>query len=688
MGSCGAGGNGISMHGVVDAGGNYNTITCNYLHDNAKCGLHMKFKCMHNTISNNKVTGNAGAGIMPECKKSDWNTFEYNYIADNGPYYGFYTRGNNNVIRYNTIINTKGVNGHYYGIYIGTAGMPSPYGRYNNLANNSVCGSQAEDIIIEGTAPAADNTVNDNTCDLSIGGSGNGCPWNCDDLASVYYDFDGDGLYSPTSCPCSNDGLCVGSCCNPGLFNSSGVSQHCAGGVCQTSPGDDDCDCGDLPEPHYVLNWDTYPYSTWEDPNWSGPAAMEMMINHYRPPGFMPSQTWLNATGIAHNQQDCNENLSYVDPKGMKETLNVVLHNTTNGGRYANYGIGSYTTVEKALWYICYWQYAGPGAAPTYGNYSNWMAIRGIHTSENPKWKSQGSYDIYGFWINDPKDPGGIGENTYKCVDQWIDQYHKSLTDVRAGDAYLNKYVAVCEPPEPGDVEVRAVHSPARLDGAVKAELMGLDVVKAAIDGVTEELVPYDAEFAEVFAKTVAGRPLLVTDEGGDYYLVPFNVPIEKRPIPIRKPVEIENVDGSRVKLISAVDGKAVIKPVPVGRIRIKEERTLVVVIVDAEDGSFKEASWVADPVKYLSVSKREALRLVFKEMRQNRFRPRPFGRPVIELVHRAASSPYSPDWKITIGQMVFYVSQDGTVSYDKPLPTPTRPPRPIKPRPIRVMPI
>ena len=184
MGSCGDGGNGISMHGVVAAGGNYNTITCNYLHDNAKCGLHMKFKCMHNTISYNNVTGNAGAGIMPECKKSDWNTFEYNYIKDNGPYYGFYTRGNNNVIRYNTIINTKGANGHYYGIYIGTAGAPTPYGRYNNIANNTVCGSQAEDIIITGGA-ADTNTVNNNTCDASSGGTGNGCPWNCAIQADV-----------------------------------------------------------------------------------------------------------------------------------------------------------------------------------------------------------------------------------------------------------------------------------------------------------------------------------------------------------------------------------------------------------------------------------------------------------------------------------------------------------------------
>ncbi|MEA2074689.1 MAG: hypothetical protein U9O85_02995 [Euryarchaeota archaeon] len=439
---------------------------------------------------------------------------------------------------------------------------------------------------------------------------------------------------------------------------------------------------------HYCLNYyPTFPFHTWNESNWSGPAAMEMLIDHYLNPPWVPNQTVLNETGIGNNQ-DCNNDIQYVDPRGMRYTLNHYLYWPGNPEpRVAHYGIGKYNDNLSALHYICYWQHLGPGAAPAYGDYSNWMVIRGIHTSEDPypgPYPPGGNYDVYGFWINDPKDPGGIGENTYKTVDQWTSTYYFNLTDIDdpVNDTYYNKYVAVCEPPEQPDVEVKAVHSPARLEKPVDPELMGLDVVKAAIDGVTEGLVPYDAEFAAVFAKTIAGEPMLVTDDdGNEYYLVPFEVPVEKRPIPIKKPVEIQKVEGRAVKLLSLDDEKAVIKSVPVRPIRpIKEERTLVVVLVDAEDGSFKEASWVADPVKYLPVSKVEALELVFKEMRQDRFRA--FRRPVIELVHRDAS-PYSPDWKITIGQMVFYVSQDGTVSYDKPAPKPTLRPKPIKPGPI-----
>ncbi|RZN39010.1 MAG: hypothetical protein EFT35_04130 [Methanophagales archaeon ANME-1-THS] len=444
---------------------------------------------------------------------------------------------------------------------------------------------------------------------------------------------------------------------------------------------------------HYCLNWMTYPYKRWEQSNWSGPAVMQMMIDHYRP--LVPTQEYLNETGIAHNQKPCNENLSYVDPKGMQWTLNDILHNTTSygGGKYANYGIGSYTTVERALWYICYWHYLGPSAAPAYSDYSNWMAIRGIHTSENPKRESQGSYDIYGFWINDPN-PGGIGENTYKSVDQWTGTYYKNLTGVRDGDSYKNRYVAICEPPEQEPSEVRLVHSRARFSGTITAEATDgeltvdvggeplnqlicsrkLDrekenrVVQAAIEGVNEQLAPYDRDFKETFAGTVAGKPMAVKSDAGDYYLVPFGI----------------EPDGNSV---------------------------LVVVIVDSEGGKFKEASWVKEPVKYLPVTAQEALKIVYKEMKGKSTlkvveKEKATGKlkkadvvdenvntlgditynetekqsrkAYLELVYRG-KSPYYPVWKITIGDSVFFVDQSGTLTCNEPVPTPTPAVTPIK---------
>jgi hypothetical protein len=438
---------------------------------------------------------------------------------------------------------------------------------------------------------------------------------------------------------------------------------------------------------HYCQNYLTYPYCTWEQSNWSGPAVMQMMVDHYRPEE--PSQSDLNEIGIAHNQ-GCNSDLLQVDPAGMEWTLNEILHNTASygGGNYANYGIGSSTDINDTLHYMCKWHYLGPGAAPAYGDYSNWMVVRGIHTDVKPTF-TQGSYEIYGFWMNDPYNetldgPGGIGENTYKSVEQWKSLYHKVL-NVNSDDTYNGTYVAVCEPPEDDEVEVTLARPKPRFADAITPELMAkpmmvygtrqlalekvvrddkmLKIVAAAIDSVNEELVPYDSEFAEAFAKTVPGKPMLISSDNGDYYVVPFNVPMKVKPVK-KMPVVIEKASGlKKFERVKRVDEKIGLKPITVPQ--IKAEKTLVVVIVDAEDGSFKEASWVENPVKYLPVSKIEAVKLVLGEMditSARELRRELRSKPTIELVYRDAS-PYYPDWKVTVGDKVFYISQEGSVS-------------------------
>jgi hypothetical protein len=636
--------------------------------------------CDHWTISNNNASDNGEGGIVPLCMKSGDGTIEYNVMMGNAGC-GYKSHASNNVLRYNTIRN----NGPFGIMFMSDQSATPAYGMNNTAYNNTICGHTELDIRQDGD-DGGTNKADSNTCDSSnIAGA---CDWNCGDLQSVYYDFDGDDYYSndTESCVCAN-AMNTGSCCNPGLFNSSGASQHCDGGVCILEPGTDPSDC----DPAYILNWMTYPYKIWEQSNWSGPAVMQMMVDHYRPEE--PTQAYLNATGIAHNH-NCNSGLPYVDRYGMQWTLNDILHNTSSygGGKYANYGNHITTDVENALHYICWWQSAGPGAVPAYTDYSNWMVVRGIHTDINPRTGSNSGpdygYTIYGFWINDPNDLTGIGENSYKCVNQFTGNYYKAMQgqcDVADGN-----WVAICEPPEV-DAEITLANSPARFEKAITpamaekilmvydVEQLALEkvakddemlkIVKAAINGVNVQLVPYDAGFAEVFAETVPGEPMLVSSDNGDYYSVPFNVPVEVKPIK-KVPVAIEKVkmSGDRKLERVNVDAEVIIEPIPIEPIEL--ERTLVVVLVDAEDGRFKEASWVDDPVKYLPVSKVEAVKLALGEMlddqqivaKKDRRDLNYLTKPTIELVHRDAS-PYYPDWKITIGDKVFYVSQDGTVS-------------------------
>ncbi|MCD4845716.1 MAG: cohesin domain-containing protein [Methanosarcinales archaeon] len=461
---------------------------------------------------------------------------------------------------------------------------------------------------------------------------------------------------------------------------------------------------------HYCLDLPEFPmYEAEEvgDPadhnKGCGPAVAKMWLDYMHNSttqwddthfGDMPAmnQAQLYDWGIGNNS---NTNLPYFDTEGMWYT---VQHLDPEPYSEYGYNFGKYSSTDQdyMVMQICKWlSYAPgkkpghpvhvPGAVPAYGNYENWMAVRGIHTSEDA-YPLPADLLVYGFWVNDPYPAslGGIGENSYKTIAEWNSAYYLPL-DV-PGDTYDGKYVGILEPPGDDDGEITIVPAKPRFADAItpvlteKSLMMynieepvlemkvnddeSLKIVKAATDGVTEELVPYDIGFAEVFAKTAPGTPKFVLSDNGDYYLVPFNVAIEK-PLIKKGPVEIEKVKISgfeRPGHVERVDEKIIAKPIPIEPTKL--ESTVVVVLVDAEDGSFKEASWVADPVKYLPVSKVEALKLALGEMSitdSSELRALK-SKPAIELAYQS-KSPYYPAWKVTIGDAITFVNQDGTVS-------------------------
>ncbi len=418
-------------------------------------------------------------------------------------------------------------------------------------------------------------------------------------------------------------------------------------------------------------------------------------------PSLRYNQSYLYDYGIARNW---NTSLPYFDTYGMWRTIQYL-----DPSPYSVYGynFNKYSSTDQTymMKLICHWicytvgttwgghkdghPYHVPGAVPAYGNYTNWMSVRGVHTNENAHPWPTGELLVYGFWVNDPypASMGGIGENSYKTADEWATMYYLPLdvSDISPGDPYNGRYVGILEPPDEEVGELRIVPAKPRLVDAITPVMAertlvvydveqlalervvkddeSLKIVAAAIDGVNEQLVPYDPAFAEVFAETAPGEPMLVAGGNGDYYLVPFNVPVEVKPIK-KVPVKIEKVKMSGLKKlerVKRVDETIIIEPIPIEPIKV--ERTLVVVLVDAGDGSFKEASWVADPVKYLPVSKVEALKLALGEIDitdSNELKTL-WSKPAIELVYRGAS-PYYPDWKIMVDGKVFYVSQGGVV--------------------------
>jgi len=459
--------------------------------------------------------------------------------------------------------------------------------------------------------------------------------------------------------------------------------------------------------PMYQANASACPSQGDEYHKMCGSATAQMNLNYMwwnktadpaGPPMYYDNQTWLYEYGINHN---ANTSLPYFDTQGMFATIQYLDPSPYSEYGY-NFGKCSSTDVDYMLKLICHWidytvgTYGGhkeghpyhvPGAVPAYGDYTNWMSVRGIHTNEHAyPWPD--NLTVYGFWVNDPypASMGGIGENSYKTAEEWKNTYYKPLN---TGDAWDGKYVAILEPYNgtPGNVTIAA--SPARFNAeakqavqaakdvqaqsgtrtgtgikAVKGMSTGMRVmaevgdvveeanrwiVQAAIDGANEQLVPYDEEFAAIFENVVADNPLFVKSDNGDYYLVPFAKSYKD---------SVEKVDAMIADL-EAMKGvvpaarddaiQASIDSLTSLRNELNTDRSeiMVVVIVDAEDGHFKEASWVKEPVKYLPVTEEEALRIA--------------GKPsaTAELVY-TSGSPYYPDWKITDGCSVYYVNQQG----------------------------
>ena len=482
----------------------------------------------------------------------------------------------------------------------------------------------------------------------------------------------------------------------------------------------------------YYLNLNKFPWyqSIAPEQQYSGAAVAKMWLSYLwwdntvyeEPPEYPETQQWLYDYGHSENY-DCNTGLQRLDTQGLWHTIQT-LDPAWDPYHY-NFGIHNEDTVEEGLDVICHWiaYPAGggsanpngfgvdgypvhvPAAVTTGGNYDNWMAIRGIRTSENP-WETD-DYGIFGFWVNDPSS-SGIGANRYSTINQWTENYYFNLTNINVDDPGYNKWVSILEPPE-HQAEVKLITSKARFKKTIKPVLMekvvlvngidemvlveqiedkeSLDIVQTAIDGVSEELIPYDLEFTKIFANAVAAEPLLVKNEGDNYYLVPFNIPIDESESMLsaiqhaalqkrKKPIEIQKFEKGNLQLIKLVNEKVVTESVYVDPREVDKNRTLVVIIVDAQDGSFKEASWIANPMEYLPISLEEALKIVSdnieglsNKMGENDKYRKLYERQkssineaIIELIY-IDSNPYYPSWKVTIGSEIYIINQQGELS-------------------------
>jgi hypothetical protein len=412
------------------------------------------------------------------------------------------------------------------------------------------------------------------------------------------------------------------------------------------------------PEKHFYLNLEDFPLYEAEEPynEMCGPAVAQMALNYMwwnssedpKPPMTFDDQTWLYENGIENNS---NPDLDYFDLQGM---WHIVQYNKPMP--YDEYGYNFNkchdTDLDTTIKQICQWinytvgTIGGykeghplhvPSIVPAYGDYSNWMAIRGIHTDVYA-YPMPDELIVYGFWVNDPL-PGGIGGNSYKTLDTWISNYYYPLS---TGDEYDGEYVAVLEPPDSTEncklkyPELRPkftlfqsnLFRYVRNLKNITNEMQTMTdqwIIQAAIEGVNEHLTPYDDTFANLFEMTIPDKPYFVRSvTKDDYYIVPFILP--SRYVP-------------------------------------SNDNTAIIVLIDAIDGHFREASWVKDPVKYFPISKIEAQQIAFDFAIELGLKIEDINDLQPELIHRK-STPHHPEWQVLIEEYGIYIDQNGIVTY------------------------
>ncbi len=327
---------------------------------------------------------------------------------------------------------------------------------------------------------------------------------------------------------------------------------------------------------------------------YSAAASSKMVLDYIREDAIL-TQDELYSYGYSNNHSD-NLDILDIDPLGLEAVLNHYKPEEYN------FGISVLDTITDSLRDICHWlDYEIPDVnrpntpviVPTYGGYDNWMVIRGCSTSNDPSESDR--FSVNGFWVNDPA-VSEIGATSYKTAVEWKDAYFLPVT---TGDPMDGRYVAVTEPPETlsqakvfipevcitdlNDKLIRIIKNKEKFKLKLKkgicraaslVSVQGNPEEFSSWQGIIDFSLLQDPGFMEAFQDATARSPIYVkrTDKDScDYYLVPFDKTIDQ------------------------------------------EVLTSLVLIIDANDGYFKEASWVSEPVEYMSSLEEEDIELAWE---------------------------------------------------------------------------
>jgi hypothetical protein len=362
--------------------------------------------------------------------------------------------------------------------------------------------------------------------------------------------------------------------------------------------------------------------------NWCGAASAQMTRNGYPNPADRLFYTQLDLwnTVQVYNSSDATDVGQgwATDPHG----LTGCLQNLANpaGVHWVEF---SHTTRDSVLFDILYWMNVREFPSPVLINEGgHWVVIVGWTTDVEPVGGS--SPILQSIHIYDPE-PHNVGSDTSFTAAQWYAGPWNGAV-IYAG-TWLNKYVAVVEPPIPkGRVRVREVR---RTGTKLLTPAQALESARRAIE---EQRLGDNPKYALLRREdAVSSAPLLVREETAGskarnvphYYIVGFGLRGE-----------------------TADRGERLVR---------------VAVLVNAYTGATEEVTTFGRPIRYLT--EEEARAIVARAMHQEPERLRNAEAGLMFQHGDITHIRSYPFWRVRVGKKNFYVDQLGQL-YTKLLPS------------------
>jgi len=305
-----------------------------------------------------------------------------------------------------------------------------------------------------------------------------------------------------------------------------------------------------------------------------------------------------------------------------------------------------------------------PAALPVCGEYlgyNRWVAVNGFAASGDPApypdsdpWYTP-EVTIYGFWLTDPNVGPAAAIVRHVYVIAADSKIYLQPINI-PGDPYHGKYVQVAEPP------------PLPLEGNfVPGKRFDAKIAQPKADFGNLEFIGIEAEIQTMETTTTSGMRAMSVSTTGPWDttvvkkktswkdLVDFHLLFDPDAIEafeeaeMAKSILVDNLAGSDYYLVPFT----------------KDNLATGVIMLDAEDGHFRQATWTSEPAKYLQVTERKAINLTKKAIRETGTKNIKPGQAETSLEWQAgdySQSPFQPYWTVTLNKQDWIVTRLATL--------------------------